>query len=679
MQRVIGAGALRRRTRRPHGGALRPTTGTRIRHTNPPHEPATRAPRAGPATAVGRAGARQRERERAAHRELAPGREVAAHPARQVAADRQPEPRPLLRAGEPRADLHERLEGALELVGRDPPPGVGHAHGHLPVADGGAGERHPAAGVGELDGVGQEVEHHLLHLLAVGARRHVRRAGGAVEGEPLGARLRGDERLARGEHLGDRHVLDRVVHRPGVDLGVVEHPVDEPQQVPLAALDALERLPLLGRHRPVEPQLHQLRVAGDGGQRGAQLVAHHGQELALGAVRRLGGRARRLGRVVEGGAGEGGRGLLRDGQQQRPLVGGEGARPPRAQHERADDAPVGGAGQRGRRPEARRPVQRAERRVALGPLGVGLEVHRGARAHGRGQRRLGVGRQAVVRAPQRVRVAEHRPVLERAPVVAHRPHRRRVGAHGRAGRLGDQGGHLVGGQRRGERRRGLLQPLGGAARPLGVGARRALGHEQPLALGPGAVVGRDVAVEHRQPAPFGRVGVDGVPHVGARVVVRELHRHPLGHRAAVLALDLGADRLGPLLPVVAPDEGGGGGVVEPRALAVHVRHPPVGVERDERVGHPLDHGRQPAVVGPAVAPRRHAERRRPVRAPGRDHHGVGDGGRRRDRGRGWGGAVGHGGAPGRGGPAGRRWQPRRRGTADVVRGAPQCTGGPERD
>ena len=58
------------------------------------------------------------------------------------------------------------------------------------------------------------------------------------------------------------------------------------------ALDAREVLALLRRDRAADAQLHQLRVAADRVQRRAQLVAHHREELALRAVRRLRLRAR---------------------------------------------------------------------------------------------------------------------------------------------------------------------------------------------------------------------------------------------------------------------------------------------------------------------------------------------------------------------------------------------------
>jgi hypothetical protein len=71
---------------------------------------------------------------------------------------------------------------------------------------------------------------------------------------------------------------------PGLEPRVVEHLVDEPEQVALAPLDAPEVVALRLGDGPADPQLEQLGVAADGVERRAQLVAHHRQELALRAV-----------------------------------------------------------------------------------------------------------------------------------------------------------------------------------------------------------------------------------------------------------------------------------------------------------------------------------------------------------------------------------------------------------
>ena len=84
-----------------------------------------------------------------------------------------------------------------------------------------------------------------------------------------------------------RHRTSVVPHVPALDARVVQHAVDQAEQVPLAALDARERVRWSRVTGPWMPDLDQLRVAGDRVERCAQLVRHHRQELALRLARRL--------------------------------------------------------------------------------------------------------------------------------------------------------------------------------------------------------------------------------------------------------------------------------------------------------------------------------------------------------------------------------------------------------
>src|SRR5919112_746256 len=54
--------------------------------------------------------------------------------------------------------------------------------------------------------------------------------------------------------------------------------------MPLAAQNAIERLALLRRYRPVDLHVEQLGIAANRIERRAELVAHHGKELALRSV-----------------------------------------------------------------------------------------------------------------------------------------------------------------------------------------------------------------------------------------------------------------------------------------------------------------------------------------------------------------------------------------------------------
>ena len=76
------------------------------------------------------------------------------------------------------------------------------------------------------------------------------------------------------------------VDEAGLDLRQVEHVVDQVEQVRAALRDRVERFALRRAQRAIA--LQQLRVANHAVERRAQLVAHVGQELALGARRGFG-------------------------------------------------------------------------------------------------------------------------------------------------------------------------------------------------------------------------------------------------------------------------------------------------------------------------------------------------------------------------------------------------------
>ena len=95
-----------------------------------------------------------------------------------------------------------------------------------------------------------------------------------------GAQAQVDQRL-EGE-------LDRPqIHPPGLDLRQVEHGVDQRQQVLAADQDLLEVLVLLGRQHVLRAAHDQPGEADDRVERRPQLVAHVGEEDALGPARLL--------------------------------------------------------------------------------------------------------------------------------------------------------------------------------------------------------------------------------------------------------------------------------------------------------------------------------------------------------------------------------------------------------
>ena len=71
------------------------------------------------------------------------------------------------------------------------------------------------------------------------------------------------------------------VIRPASILDEVEHAVDQLEQVAAVAQHRLEELALLLVHSPTALGQHEIGEPDDGVERGAQLVAHVGEELAL--------------------------------------------------------------------------------------------------------------------------------------------------------------------------------------------------------------------------------------------------------------------------------------------------------------------------------------------------------------------------------------------------------------
>ena len=135
------------------------------------------------------------------------------------------------------------------------------------------------------DGVGEQVVQHLHDAVAVGHRPgQVRRQ---VDDEPVPGAA-GQERGARPVHQRrDLRGLRRDRQRARVDAPGVQQVGDEAAHAVGLLVDDPEELPNLGR--TVEPRgaEHRGGRALDGGERGAQLVAHHAQELRPHALQLL--------------------------------------------------------------------------------------------------------------------------------------------------------------------------------------------------------------------------------------------------------------------------------------------------------------------------------------------------------------------------------------------------------
>ena len=193
--------------------------------------------------------------------------------------DREPEPGAALGLGDRIVGLLELLEQLLLIGGIDSRPGVVHRHAERAIGRRDL-DRH-FAGVGELDRVADQIEQHLGQLLLVAvASRHVGRHV-ELEAQVLLRRQRLDRAVHLVNHVLHRIIGERQLELARLDLGEVEHVIDQAEQMAAVALDALEHGQRLLRRLAVDAVEDQLGVADDGVERGAQLVAHVGEELRL--------------------------------------------------------------------------------------------------------------------------------------------------------------------------------------------------------------------------------------------------------------------------------------------------------------------------------------------------------------------------------------------------------------
>jgi len=152
------------------------------------------------------------------------------------------------------------------------------------------------ADAGELDGVADEVDEDLAKFAFVAVDAEGRFGGELeAEGEALLGAEGAEGGLDTGSELAEVKIHGVMFHATGLDFGEVEHFVDESEDVLAAGLDAEGGVALV-RGKGGVPA-HQLGVAEDGVQGGADFVTHAGQEIGLGLV----------------GGGGGGFGALADG------------------------------------------------------------------------------------------------------------------------------------------------------------------------------------------------------------------------------------------------------------------------------------------------------------------------------------------------------------------------------
>ena len=178
--------------------------------------------------------------------------------------------------------LGERLENLFLLLGCDTDAGVAHFATQFEDAFAVGLDAHAqlhAAGFGELHGVADEVEQHLPQTSRIAAQR-----GGEVRGDEAGQfdlfGMRGGGEQLHGifDDLADAEV-DLLERQPaGFNLGEVKDVVEQLEQGVRAVAGGLGEIILLRLQFGGQQQIEH---ADDAVHRGADLVAHRGEELRL--------------------------------------------------------------------------------------------------------------------------------------------------------------------------------------------------------------------------------------------------------------------------------------------------------------------------------------------------------------------------------------------------------------
>src|SRR5262245_3650052 len=153
---------------------------------------------------------------------------VAAVQRQQALDDRNAEPGAVMAAVVGRARLEERIADARQVLGVDTDARVGNGHRDAAALVARA-HRHLAAGIGELDGVGDQVEHDLIERALVGDDVGQIVCQPRSELDPLLARLEGQKLAAVLDHLPGREWLRPDLEISGLDLRHVEDTVHHRQ------------------------------------------------------------------------------------------------------------------------------------------------------------------------------------------------------------------------------------------------------------------------------------------------------------------------------------------------------------------------------------------------------------------------------------------------------------------
>ena len=213
----------------------------------------------------------------------------AAHEPRQPRADGQSESgAPVIARGRA-VDLREGVENQLVLVLRDADAGVRHGELERTCRTLRRARLNPDGDLalgGELDGVAHQIDDDLPQ--SVGIAPHELGYVAPQIAQQLEALLVGPQRegpQGRMQAFRQIEIDDVELVSARLDLGKIEHIVDDAEQAVRRQLHGIEHFPLLQGQRRFQREIGH---ADDAVERGAHFMAHVRQEFALCAIRRLG-------------------------------------------------------------------------------------------------------------------------------------------------------------------------------------------------------------------------------------------------------------------------------------------------------------------------------------------------------------------------------------------------------
>ena len=214
--------------------------------------------------------------------------QTATHEVNQAFTDRQPQAGAAEAAGDAIIGLREGDEEAVQGLGldadarvRDLEPQADIVAGLVQDAD---AQADPTL-VGELDGVAHQIDQNLFQTQAVADQIVPEDRGLQPPCQLLGPRHGAEEGVHRLQRVAQGKGVGIDAQLPRLDAREVENVVEDTQQGASGGADIPQHVPLA---RAFRLGLEQLRQTQHGVERGADLVAHVGQEAALGPAGGLG-------------------------------------------------------------------------------------------------------------------------------------------------------------------------------------------------------------------------------------------------------------------------------------------------------------------------------------------------------------------------------------------------------